>query len=130
MTQIEQRPLPPYLARFRRAQARLTGAQGPAAEIRYLQLMTTHHIAGVEMAEAAVADGSEPRLLSLAQTMVDAQSFEISLMHDMLAERGAATREDVSRFLPDNRASTPEATSPAPTGSPDVSTGHEGHDGH
>lgn len=110
--------------------SRLTDAQGQAAEILYLQLMTTHHIAGVEMAEAAVAGGSEPRLLSLAGAMVDAQRFEISLMHDLLADRDAATREDVSRFLPDNRASARDTTSPAPTGSPGPSTGQEGHDGH
>lgn len=98
--------------------SRLTAAQGPDAEILYLQLMTTHHIAGVEMAEAAVADGGEAGLVSLARTMVEAQGSEISLMHDMLAERGAATREDVSRFLPGGRASVP---APSP--------GHEGPDG-
>ncbi|MEU4462207.1 DUF305 domain-containing protein [Streptomyces sp. NPDC024017] len=65
---------------------------GKQAEVFYLQLMTDHHKGGVHMAEGCAdkcAVGVEKRL---AQGMVDAQQSEISLMADMLKERGAAPR--------------------------------------
>lgn len=65
---------------------------GKQAEVFYLQLMTDHHKGGVHMAEGCVAKcrvGVEKRL---AQGMVEAQQSEISLMADMLKERGAAAR--------------------------------------
>ncbi|MFF5313961.1 DUF305 domain-containing protein [Streptomyces massasporeus] len=65
---------------------------GKQAEVFYLQLMTDHHKGGIHMAEGCVARcqvGVEKRL---AQGMVDAQQSEISLMADMLKERGASPR--------------------------------------
>ncbi|MGC4973425.1 DUF305 domain-containing protein [Streptomyces sp. DT199] len=65
---------------------------GKQAEVFYLQLMTDHHKGGIHMAEGCVARcrvGVEKRL---AQGMVDAQQSEISLMADMLKERGATPR--------------------------------------
>ena len=65
---------------------------GKQAEVFYLQLMTDHHKGGVHMAEGCVAKcrvGVEKRL---AQGMVEAQQSEISLMADMLKERGSAAR--------------------------------------
>ncbi|MDK1343727.1 DUF305 domain-containing protein [Streptomyces sp. 378] len=65
---------------------------GKRAEVFYLQLMTDHHQGGVHMAEGCVdrcAVGVEKRL---ARGMVEAQESEISLMADMLKERGAAPR--------------------------------------
>ncbi|MFJ4279597.1 DUF305 domain-containing protein [Streptomyces massasporeus] len=65
---------------------------GKQAEVFYLQLMTDHHKGGVHMAEGCVAKcrvGVEKRL---AQGMVEAQQSEISLMADMLKERGARPR--------------------------------------
>ncbi|MFJ4555867.1 DUF305 domain-containing protein [Streptomyces massasporeus] len=65
---------------------------GKQAEVFYLQLMTDHHKGGIHMAEGCVAKcqvGVEKRL---AQGMVDAQQSEISLMADMLKERGATAR--------------------------------------
>ncbi|MEV4787694.1 DUF305 domain-containing protein [Streptomyces tuirus] len=65
---------------------------GKQAEVFYLQLMTDHHKGGVHMAEGCVAKcqvGVEKRL---AQGMVDAQQSEISLMADMLEQRGATPR--------------------------------------
>lgn len=79
----------------------LTDSSGEEAEVLYLQLMTTHHIAGVEMAEAALALAADPEVLAAAQRMVDAQTGEVRLMRDMLVERGSDTREDVSRWLSD-----------------------------
>ncbi|MFD9985065.1 DUF305 domain-containing protein [Streptomyces massasporeus] len=65
---------------------------GKQAEVFYLQLMTDHHKGGIHMAEGCVTKcqvGVEKRL---AQGMVDAQQSEISLMADMLKERGATPR--------------------------------------
>lgn len=94
----------------------LTDAQGEEAEVLFLQLMTTHHIAGVEMAEAVLGLARDPEVLAAAQRMVDAQVGEIRLMSDMLTERGSETREDVSGWLSGDRA--------------DVGTGgHESHSG-
>ena len=77
----------------------LTDASGEEAEVLYLQLMTTHHIAGVEMAQAALELAEDPELRGAAQRMVDAQAGEIALMRDMLAERDAEPREDVTAWL-------------------------------
>ncbi|WP_289018613.1 DUF305 domain-containing protein [uncultured Ornithinimicrobium sp.] len=77
----------------------LTRAQGREAEVLYLQLMTTHHIAGVEMAQAALDLASDEDVRAAAQRMVDAQAGEIALMTQMLAERDAEPREDVSAWL-------------------------------
>ncbi|MFD5340998.1 DUF305 domain-containing protein [Streptomyces hawaiiensis] len=71
---------------------KLGGLSGKQAEVFYLQLMTDHHKGGVHMAQGCVdrcTVGVEKRL---ARGMVDAQQSEISLMADMLEERGAAPR--------------------------------------
>lgn len=77
----------------------LTDAEGEEAEILFLQLMTTHHIAGVEMAEDALHNASSPEVRAAAQRMVNAQFGEITLMKDMLEERGSQTREDVDAWV-------------------------------
>ncbi|MFC8196063.1 DUF305 domain-containing protein [Streptomyces sp. NPDC060006] len=62
---------------------------GEAAEIRYLQLMYTHHVGGVHMAEGCVERcrvGVERRL---ARGMVQAQESEMKLISDLLKQRGA-----------------------------------------
>ncbi|MEW2355575.1 DUF305 domain-containing protein [Spirillospora sp. NPDC029432] len=68
--------------------ARLEKASGRDAEVRYLQLMIAHHRGGVAMAEAVLARTDHPRVRRLARTMVDGQRSEITLMTDMLRERG------------------------------------------
>ncbi len=92
----------------------LTDASGEEAEVLFLQLMTTHHISGVEMAEAAVAQATQPEVLLAAQKMVDAQEGEIILMRDMLAERDATPREDVDAWLAAQEAQVEDAPAPAP----------------
>jgi uncharacterized protein (DUF305 family) len=87
----------------------LTESSGRKAEILYLQLMTTHHIAGVDMARAALVSARDPDVLAAAQRMVDAQSTEIAMMDDMLRARGAEPREDVTAWL--QNAATDDATS-------------------
>jgi uncharacterized protein (DUF305 family) len=60
-----------------------------AAEVRFLQLMTAHHLAGVEMGEAGLALVEEPDVRALAESIVSGQTSEIAVLRDMLAERGA-----------------------------------------
>ncbi|MEU2158619.1 DUF305 domain-containing protein [Streptomyces sp. NPDC019396] len=71
---------------------RLATAKGRQAEILYLQLMTDHHKGGVAMAQGCAGLCTVAPEKSLAQGMVDAQQSELSLMADMLKERGAAPR--------------------------------------
>lgn len=77
----------------------LTDAEGVEAEILFLQLMTTHHIAGVEMAEDALHNASSPQVRAAAQRMVNAQFGEINLMKDMLEERDSQAREDIDAWV-------------------------------
>jgi uncharacterized protein (DUF305 family) len=65
---------------------------GNKAEIFYLQLMTTHHMGGIDMARACAQQCAVPQERKLAQGMVDAQQSEMKVMADMLKERGAARR--------------------------------------
>lgn len=73
----------------------LRAAEGEDADILYLQLMTTHHIAGVDMAQAMLDAGADGEVQRLAQAMVNGQESEITLMTGMLADRGAQTQEEL-----------------------------------
>ncbi|MYW06581.1 DUF305 domain-containing protein [Streptomyces sp. SID3343] len=64
--------------------------RGKDAEIMFLQLMITHHEAGVAMARDGLAHAQVQQVKDLAQTMVTGQAAEIDLMRSMLTERGAA----------------------------------------
>lgn len=77
----------------------LTDASGEAAEVLFLQLMTTHHISGVAMAEAAIADARSPQVQAAAERMVNAQFGEVSLMRDLLEQRDAEPREDIDAWM-------------------------------
>ncbi|MEV0925393.1 DUF305 domain-containing protein [Streptomyces spongiicola] len=70
----------------------LAKADGRAAEVLFLQLMTDHHKGGVTMAEGCADLCTVPQEKALAQGMVDAQQSEIGLMADLLEKRGAAPR--------------------------------------
>ncbi|HLS45051.1 MAG TPA: DUF305 domain-containing protein [Ornithinicoccus sp.] len=72
----------------------LRSLEGEEADILYLQLMTTHHIAGVDMAQAALDGGVDGEVRRLATAMVNGQESEIELMTDMLQARGAQTLEE------------------------------------
>ncbi|MBC9723915.1 DUF305 domain-containing protein [Streptomyces sp. TRM68367] len=69
---------------------RLGKTKGKDAEILYLQLLTDHHMGGVTMARACAEQCEVPQERRLAQGMVDAQQSEMTLMADMLKERGSA----------------------------------------
>ena len=69
--------------------ARLRDASGEDFDVLFLQLMTRHHQGGYEMAQYALDLATEPAVRTLARTIVASQSAEVTLMTDMLAERGA-----------------------------------------
>ncbi|MEU8708848.1 DUF305 domain-containing protein [Streptomyces sp. NPDC048565] len=68
---------------------RLRAAVGRDADVLFLRLMTVHHRAGAEMAQAAAGSAGTDEIRGLAAGMVRAQKSEISLMADMLKARGA-----------------------------------------
>ncbi|WP_030964939.1 DUF305 domain-containing protein [Streptomyces sp. NRRL S-378] len=70
----------------------LGAASGRDAEVLFLQLMTDHHKGGVTMAEGCAQLCATPVERDLAQGMVDAQRSELTLMADMLKQRGATPR--------------------------------------
>lgn len=108
----------------------LTGSSGREAEVLFLQLMTTHHLSGVEMAQAALDGASDPRVVAAAQKMVSAQSGEVALMRDLLAERGAEPREDVDAWLAQHGGTGDPAPSTGDAPATSGTGGHSGHGGH
>ena len=79
----------------------LRSLEGEPADILYLQLMTTHHIAGVDMAQAALDAGVEGEVRRLSAAMVNGQEAEIDLMTDMLHARDAQTLEESGEHADD-----------------------------
>ncbi|MET8726044.1 DUF305 domain-containing protein [Streptomyces parvus] len=69
--------------------AELTAAKGEKAEVLFLRLMTVHHRAGADMAQAAAGAARTDVIRNLADGMVRGQQSEIGLMADMLKDRGA-----------------------------------------
>jgi len=67
--------------------AALAEAEGVEAERLFLELMTEHHIGGVEMAEAVLARTELPLVTNLARGMVTLQSKEIDYMRELLEAR-------------------------------------------
>jgi uncharacterized protein (DUF305 family) len=65
----------------------LERAKGRAAEVLYLRLMITHHLAGVSMAREALIRTDNPQVRRLADSMVAGQNNEVNLMRDMLRLR-------------------------------------------
>ncbi|NJN18712.1 MAG: DUF305 domain-containing protein [Oscillochloris sp.] len=59
------------------------------AEIRFLQLMISHHEGGVMMAEDVLKQSPHPAVERLASAMAVGQRGEIELMTELLARRGA-----------------------------------------
>lgn len=69
--------------------AQLRTLTGEDFDVLFLQLMTRHHQGGYDMAAYAAEHAEEPAVRNLARTIVESQSAEVTLMTDMLAERGA-----------------------------------------
>jgi uncharacterized protein (DUF305 family) len=68
---------------------RLRDSTGREAEILFLRLMIDHHRGGVDMAEHAAANATEPQVRLFADRMAQSQEAEIRAMNEMLVERGA-----------------------------------------
>ena len=69
--------------------AKLQSLSGVESDIYFLQLMVRHHQGGAPMMQNAAEYATNPVVRNFASKMADAQSAEISVMTQMLAERGA-----------------------------------------
>ncbi|GAA2724619.1 DUF305 domain-containing protein [Cellulomonas aerilata] len=68
--------------------ARLDAARGVDAERLFLELMIPHHQGGVKMAQIAVDAAQGDQVRALARSIVRSQQAEITVLEDMLADRG------------------------------------------
>lgn len=66
----------------------LRNLEGIEADALFLQLMIPHHRGGVAMGQAALAQAQRPQVRTLAQSIVDAQTNEITLMQELLQQKG------------------------------------------
>ena len=64
----------------------LAEADAAEAQPQFLRLMIDHHLAGVEMAEAAAARAEVADVRRVAEAMVDGQEAEIEAMRKLLEE--------------------------------------------
>lgn len=64
--------------------ATLDAAVGADFERSWLTMMIEHHEGAISMAEAELADGSDPEAQELARAVVDAQRAEITRMEQLL----------------------------------------------
>jgi uncharacterized protein (DUF305 family) len=70
----------------------------PEAEVRFLQLMTTHHEGALFMAEDVLAANPTPEVARLAEAVLRGQQGEIGLMRELLALRGAEPPAPLQRM--------------------------------
>jgi uncharacterized protein (DUF305 family) len=69
--------------------AKLKDLKGTESDIYFLQLMIRHHQGGAAMMQYAAEHAALPVVRNFADKMVQAQTAEISVMTQMLSERGA-----------------------------------------
>lgn len=74
--------------------AKLRSLTGKELDVYFLQLMLRHHIGGTAMAQYANDHTSVADVKSLTRSMLDSQGAEITLMKNLLQERGAAPLPD------------------------------------
>ena len=60
----------------------------------YLQLMHRHHQGGLDMASAFLDRSDEPTLSRLAEVIVTTQEREMTIIEDLLDDRGAEIPDD------------------------------------
>ncbi|GAA2000368.1 DUF305 domain-containing protein [Nakamurella flavida] len=70
--------------------ATLQSLRGEASDVMFLQLMIRHHQGGAAMMEDGAAHASSPVVRNFAAQMLQAQTSEIAVMTQMLAQRGAS----------------------------------------
>lgn len=68
----------------------LDAASGVEADCQFLTLMTRHHEGALDMIDAVLELGSEPRVLQVAQSMKDVQQFELDAMAASAARLGCS----------------------------------------
>ena len=68
---------------------KLKGLEGTESDIYFLQLMIRHHQGGAGMMQYAAEHATLPVVRNFADKMLQAQTAEISVMTQMLAEHGA-----------------------------------------
>ena len=73
----------------------LRGAAGVTADGLFLQLMITHHRAGVAMAQEILKHDPSPAVRNLAGAIVMSQQNEITYMQDLLEQKGFPPVSDV-----------------------------------
>ena len=61
-----------------------TGLRGDDFDAAWLEAMLEHHRGAVEMGRAELADGIDPQTRALAETIIDAQTAEITEMEALL----------------------------------------------
>lgn len=64
---------------------RLRGATGPEFDRLFLELMIAHHEGAIDMAADPLANGQDPQLRTLLESIVATQTAEIQRMQGMLA---------------------------------------------
>lgn len=69
--------------------AQLRAASGRDFDVLFLQLMRAHHLGGIHMAEGVLELSDDGEVSRLAQSMVDGQKKEISLIDSLLRKFGA-----------------------------------------
>ena len=69
--------------------AKLKSLRGAESDTYFLQLMVRHHQGGAPMMQYAAENATNPVVRNFASKMAQAQESEISVMTQMLAERGA-----------------------------------------
>ena len=74
---------------------RLGGLHGTEADILFLNLMIAHHQSGVDMARAVLQSTNRPEVTALANAIVVSQENEISLMREMLQQKGGVESQPI-----------------------------------
>ena len=70
--------------------ARLEAATGKDADILFCQLMLRHHLGGIHMIDAVLAESDNDRVRELAEQMRQAQQGEIEALRELLKVLGRA----------------------------------------
>ncbi len=68
--------------------ARLRSLSGTEFDVEFLRLMIRHHQGGFDMAQYAAGHATLPAVASLAGTIAETQTVEVTTMERMLAARG------------------------------------------
>jgi len=69
--------------------AKLRAATGTQVDIQFLTLMRQHHLGGIHMAQEVLNMSQNKDVTWLAQTMVNSQQAELTVINDMLKKLGA-----------------------------------------